>query len=197
MVIPIIKDLNTIPTAVNQEGLEVLVISYGGCNSNTLVTYLELEGIICKTPIWRKLLCHCPTYINCNIPVIYVYDDPKKSFLSMKRRGKGYYDTNQQKLSNDKNCKISDENLLELMIKQFHDFTCTKRENVLIINSKELYKEGVVTKLKKLLNLNVKHFPVKWIEPRTSLHNIKKKTQQLFQKYKKEINKINDFEYNN
>jgi len=197
MSISIIANLNDVPKIVNKEGLELLIISYGGSNSNTLVKNLELEGFTCQTNIWHKLLCHSPIYIDCNIPVIYIYDDPRKSFLSMKNRGHGFYDTNQQKLSNNKNCTISDENLLELMIKQFHDFTDTKRENVLIINSQELYKEGIVTKLNTFLNKNVKHFPIKWKKPKTSLHNINIETQKLFQKYKDEINKINNFKYNN
>jgi hypothetical protein len=84
-----ICNLNNANDIIKSEGLDVLVISYGGCCSNILVDYLEKNNFKCRTEIWDKILCHCPEYIECDIPIIYLYDNPIKSFLSMKNRGKG------------------------------------------------------------------------------------------------------------
>ena len=99
-----ICDLNHINDIIKSENLDVLVVSYGGCCTNTLVDYLEKNNFNCKTEIWSKILCHCPYY---DIPIIYIYDNPIKSFLSMKNRGEGFWDINQQKMSNDKNVVLT------------------------------------------------------------------------------------------
>ena len=191
---PIVKDLENISKIIKKEGLQILVVSYGGSSSNTLVTTLEKEGYTCQTDIWNKLICHAPKYISCSIPIIYIYDNPIKSFLSMKRRGKGFYDVNQRKLSNNNDCIMSDENLLKLMIKQFHEWTNIKRDNVLIINTNELFKDEIVNKLNIFLNTKVQHFPIKYIKSKNSLYNIDTKVKKLFEKYKYQINKINNFQ---
>ena len=83
--------------------------------SNSLVDALEANGFQIRTHLWRDIICHCPIYFDMNIPVIYIYDNHMKS-LSMKKRGKGYWDVNQEKLSNNYDVEYSDENLLNLMI---------------------------------------------------------------------------------
>ena len=70
---PIVKDLGNISKIIKKEGLQILVVSYGGSSSNTLVTTLEKEGYTCQTDIWNKLICHAPKYISCSIPIIYIY----------------------------------------------------------------------------------------------------------------------------
>ena len=70
---PIVKDLENISKIIKKEGLQILVVSYGGSCSNTLVTTLEKEGYTCQTDIWNKLICHAPKYISCSIPIIYIY----------------------------------------------------------------------------------------------------------------------------
>ena len=112
----------------------------------------------------------------------------------MKRRGKGFYDVNQRKLSNNNNSFLSDENLLKLMIKQFHEWTNIKRDNILIINTNELFKDEIVNKLNIFLNTKVQHFPIKYIKSKNSLYNIDTKVKKLFEKYKYQINKINNFQ---
>ena len=125
-----ICDFVNINDIIKSEHLDVLVVSYGGCCTNTLITYLENNNFKCNTPIWAKILCHCPQYIEIDIPIIYVYDNPIKSLLSMKNRGKGCWDINQQKLSNDINVSLSDENLIKCMINQFNIWTNIKKDNV-------------------------------------------------------------------
>lgn len=63
--------------------------------------------------------------------------------MSVKRRGKEYWDVNQKKLSDKPNTKLSDENLLKLMIKQFFKWTNKKYKNVLVIKSEELFKPSI------------------------------------------------------
>tara|TARA_B110000967_G_C18802825_1_gene519418 strand:+ start:71 stop:628 length:558 start_codon:yes stop_codon:yes gene_type:complete len=184
-----ICNLENVSEIIKKEGLEILIVSYGGCCSNSLTDALEKEGYKCTTQIWKNILCHCPKYINCDIPIIYIYNNPIYSFSSMKRRNNGFWDTNQRKLSNNQNINLSDENLLKLMIKQFHNWTDVKRDNVLIIKSNELFKDEIVTKLNSFLNTYLKHFPLKYIKPKTYIN---KEDIYLFEKYKDEIDKINE-----
>tara|TARA_B110000971_G_scaffold69922_1_gene71658 strand:- start:7748 stop:9916 length:2169 start_codon:yes stop_codon:yes gene_type:complete len=178
---------------INKEGLDLLVVSYGGSSSNTLVNTLEREGYTCSSPLWRDVLCHCPKYIDCDIPIIYIYNNPIKSFLSMKRRGKGFYDINQKKLSNCDNVNISDETLLKLMIHQFQEWTDIKRDNVLIIHTAELFKDSINDKLNTFLKTTVRHFPIEYRNPKTNTNNINAKLTKLFDKYKNEIDEIINF----
>jgi hypothetical protein len=179
---------------IKKDGLDVLVVSFGGCCSNTLAKSLEKNGYKCNTKLWRKILCHCPTYIDVNIPVIYIYDNLIKSFLSQKRRGTGYWDTNQRKLSNNINIELSDENLLKLMISQFNSWTNVKRHNVLVIKTGEIFKNGIVNKLKTILKKKISHFPIKYIQSNITYKDIENfKSTELFKKYRLEIEKIINF----
>tara|TARA_B110000208_G_C11690965_1_gene402247 strand:- start:142 stop:735 length:594 start_codon:yes stop_codon:yes gene_type:complete len=176
---------------INKEGLDLLVVSYGGSASNTLVNTLEKEGYNCKTALWHHVLGHCPKYIDCDIPIIYIYNNPIKAFLSMKRRG--FDDPNQKKLSNCDHVKRSDETLLKLMIKQFHEWTDIKRDNVLIIHTDELFKDSIIGKLNTFLKTTVRHFPIEYRTPKTNTNNITEKLNKLVDKYKNELDKINKF----
>ena len=185
---------NEINNIIKQQGLNLLVVSYGGSMSNTLVNVLEKNNYTCKTKIWHNILCHCPHYIDIDIPIIYVYDNPIKSFLSMKKRGHGYWDINQKKLSNSNNIKLSDENLIKLMLDQFNSWTHIKRPNVLIIKSSELFEKTIVDKLETFLQKKIFHFPISYSEPKTTHVDIENfKSNNLFKKYSLAINKVNVF----
>ena len=189
-----ICDLNNINDIIKNENLDVLVISYGGSCSNTLVSYLEKNNFKCYTKIWGKILCHCPHYIECDIPIIYIYDNPIKSFLSMKNRGNGIWDTNQQKMSNDINVVLSDKNLIECMINQFNNWTNIKRNNVCVIKSCELFENNIVDKLENFFKKKIYHFPISYKNPKTNIENIENiELIELFEKYKLEIDRINNF----
>lgn len=190
-----IHNLNDINYDIKKEyGLDILVVSYGGSCCNALTNQLEKNGYKCKTKLWSKILCHCPTYIDVNIPVFYIYDNPIKSFLSQKRRGSGFWDVNQKKLSNNSNIKLSDENLLKLMIEQFNSWTNVKRDNVFFIKSNEIFEDGIVNKLEKILKKKISHFPLKYKQPHITHKNIEDfKSTELFKKYKLEIEKIINF----
>lgn len=176
---------------IKNEGLDILVVSYGGSCSNTLVDLLEKNGYRCRINLWHKILCHCPTYIDVNIPVIYIYDNPIKAFLSHKRRGVGFWDKNQKKLSNNYNVELSDENLLKLMINQFNSWTHIKKDNILVIKSSELFEVGIINKLEKLLNRRVSHFPIQYKTPKVTYDNIEYfKSTELFKVNKSELEKI-------
>ena len=179
---------------IKKEGLDILIVSYGGCCSNKLVEYLEKNGYNCSSKIWSDILCHCPTYIEVNIPVFYIYDNPIKSFLSHKKRGSGFWDVNQMKLSNNPNIKLSDENLLKLMINQFNSWTNVKRDNVLLIKSNEIFEDQIVNKLEKILKKNIYHFPIKYEQPKIKDEDIEiLKSTELYKKYEVELQKIINF----
>lgn len=187
--------LENLPTIVKKENVNVAVISYGGCCSNTLVEVLEKNGYTCRTEIYDKILCHCPKYVDLNIPVIYLYENPIKALLSMKRRGKWWWDVNQQKMSNNQHVSLSNEKLLQLMIKQFHSWTNQKRHNVLIVKSEELFKIPIANKLSFFLKKIIRGVPIQYIEPKTNLDidSLDSDIIELFEKYKDEIDTINDF----
>lgn len=189
-----LNNINEINNIIKKTGLDVLVVSYGGSLSNTLVRLLEKNGYKCKNALWSKILCHCPSYININIPVIYIYDNPIKAFLSQKKRGKGYWNVNQKKLNNNRNIKLSDENLLKSMINQFNSWTNIKRDNVLVIKSVELFQHKTLNKFKKILGKNLSNFPIKYKIPSVTQDDITKfKSTKLFEKYKLKIKEIIDF----
>jgi hypothetical protein len=191
-----ICNFETVSTVIKNENLNLLVVCFGGCCSNAFVSVLEKNGYNIMTPIYYNILCHCPQYIECNIQIIYLYDNPIKSVLSMKNRGNGIWDVNQQKLSNNKNIPLSDENLLKLMISQFNNWTNTERDNVLIIKSNELFEDDITTKLELFLNKKIVGMPMTYITPKTNLNNIiDDKLIELFEKYKTEIYNINNFGY--
>lgn len=97
-------------------------------------------------------------------------------------------------MSNNKNEVLSDENLIKLMINQFNSWTNIKRDNVLVIKSCDLFKYSIVNKLENLLKKKINNFPIMFVKPKTDITNIKDiKLIQLFEKYKLEINKINNF----
>ena len=187
-----ICDFANINNIVKEEKIQLCVISYGGSCSGLLVNTLEKNGYLIHTRTWGSILCHCPEYITLDIPIIYIYDNIIKSYLSVKNRGTGWYDVNQQKLSNNYNVELSDENLLSLMIKQYNSWTEKKDKNVLIIKSNELFEGSILEKLQTFLkNPSLQYFPIKFITPKTNINNMEEKDLLLFQKYKDEIDKIN------
>jgi hypothetical protein len=166
-----ICDLRDISNKIKEEGMDLLVVSYGGSASNTFTQHLEKNNYKITTPTWHQILCHCPHYIDIPIPMIYVYDNPIKSFLSMKRRGSGYWDLNQQKLSNCTDIELSDDNLMKLMKQQFESWTIP-RENVLVVQSCELFEPPIVEKLEKFLKTTIHHFPIAYTTPNTNLQDV-------------------------
>jgi len=178
---------------IKKEEIDVCIVSYGGSCSNILAELLEENGYKCRTNIWHKILCHCPEYIKMDIPVIYIYDNIMKSYLSMKRRGNGVWDLNQQKLSNNKEVFLSDENLFQLMIKQYRSWTCKKKSNILLVKTSELFQSDIKIKLQNFLrNENMKHFPIEYIPPKTSIDDMEIKDIKLFRKYIHDISEINN-----
>lgn len=189
-----ICNFKNIKDIVKKEGLNLLVVSYGGSISNTLVYEMEKNNYKCRTTTWTNILCHCPRYIDVDIPIIYIYDNPIKAFMSMKNRGNGYWDVNQQKLSNNTNVPLSDENLMKLMINQFKSWTDVKRSNVLIVKSSELFQHTIVSKLENFLKNKINYFPIQYNNPKTNINSIfNEELNKLFEKYKLKIDKINNF----
>jgi hypothetical protein len=201
-----IRNVQQVLDRVKQEKLDICVISYGGSCSNQLEQQLSANGYNVKTPIWAEILCHCPLRIDLPIPIIYIYDNPVKAFLSMKRRGWSIWGVNQAKLSNSGSYAIqtSDENLLRLMINHFKLWTSPRSPNVLILKSSELFEEPIVAKLQTFLQLQHQQkrltgtgqqltgFPIPYVPPKTlSTTRVSARLAQLFSKYAVAIQAIN------
>lgn len=175
---------------VKRENLQICVVSYGGSCTNTLQQRIQQLGFITKTSKWGSVFCHLPEYVNLGIPIIYLYDNPKKSFLSQKNRA-STIQTNLKKLSNDDNLVYSDEKFIEHMIKQFHSFTDTKRDDVLIVKSSELFNKDIIEKLSTFLKKDCSDiFPLKYVTPKAKIDD---RYKELFDKYEDEIKYINEF----
>ena len=187
-----ICNLDDINNIIKIEGIDLMVISYGGCATNTLIDALEKNNYNIRTQTYNDILCHCPYYIETNIPIIYIYDNPLKSFMSTVKRNKGVWDLNQQKMSNNKNVDLSNENLIKLMINQFNSWTNIKRDNLLIVKTCQLFENSIVDKLEKFLKKKLYYFPIPYKTPKIDVKNINE-NNELFKKYKFEIDKINNF----
>ena len=194
-----IMNLEEINNKIKEEKVDIAVVCFGGCSSNTLVSILEKNGYKVKSNIHGKILCHCPSPIKLDIPVIYLYRDPREALLSMKRRGKGIWDLNQKKLSNNNKTKLSDGNLLKLMLDQFYKWTVFKENKMIILKYEELFETSVVEKLQVFLNnYNLVNLPISYVKPHISediVENVDYKLKQLFDKYKNQIKGINEFAY--
>ena len=194
-----ICNMDTLKERVKKDGLEVCITSYGGCCTNVLCEILNDCGITTNTPVWGDILCHSPCYVELGIPIIYLYDHPVKSFLSVKRRGK-LIQMNYAKMTNNLNSVYTPEKMLRSMINQFHTFADKKRDDVLVLHSKELFQPDISSKIisfltkngldKKVYNeLNLK-LPLIYKHPS---HNDKALTiglAYIFNRYKNEIQKI-------
>jgi hypothetical protein len=196
-----VSDFNddNIKKIIVEENLEACIVSYGGCGSNILNLKLQENCINCNTELWRTKLCHYPKRIDIDIPVIYIYRDPIRAFLSVRRRGEGYYLVNQIKLSNGNyDIVFSDENLLYLMIQQFYNWTNERPNNILIIKYEELFCPEIKNKLENFLKRKLCEFPIKFINPTVDdlyVNNLSTSDIKLFNKYKKDIDYINNFTY--
>ena len=205
MICDFLQDNEKMKKLIKEQEFDLLVTSYGGSCSNAIEGILRKNGLNIrygKTKeekhkcIWRKLLCHSPCYVNLGKPIIYIYDNQVvKAFLSVKRRGRGWWDTNQKKLNNNKNVELSDENLLKSMIQQFYSFTNQKRKDVLVIKASEIFQPEIKEKLEKFLGCQLKGLPLKYREPTVNLssYEYSKEEKELFEKYKKHIDYIYNF----
>lgn len=200
-IIPISTYKNTIYSILSEK-LDLCVISFGGCSSNTLVNSLEEQGLKCKTPIWDSIVCHCPFILpDIKIPIIYLYRDPKLAFLSMKRRMNGFWDVNQRKLSNNNNIELSDEQLIILMLSQFLKWTnyiqLYKPSNVCLIKYEELFEPDIKTTLQCLVGKELSGFPIPYVEPKSININPTEEENNLFFQYRYWFDYVNNFSLRN
>jgi len=189
---PII-DLSKLDQYIKRDKLDIGIVSYGGSGSNCLTDFLKNNGYKVKSSIQNKILCHCPIVPNSNIKFIYIYRDPKKAFLSQYRRKPHIWSINQKKMSNNYNVKLSNENLLRLILFHFKTWTSQKRSNILILKYDELFKEEGIMKIKVFLNnYNLKHSPV-YVKKNKTEKLINNDIKKLFEKYKEQIDYINNY----
>ena len=194
-----ICDMNNVKNLVKQDGLQVCVTSYGGSCTNVLCDILNECGIVTNTFIWGSILCHSPCYIELGIPIIYLYDHPVKSFMSVKRRGK-LIKMNYAKMTNNLDSVYTPEKMMRSMINQFHSFTRENRDDVLVLHSKELFQPDISSKLSNFLirnginekiynDLNVR-LPIIYKQPSHKDNELTIGVAFIFNRYKNEIQKI-------
>jgi hypothetical protein len=187
---------------VRTEGMDVCVVSYGGSCSNTLADVLTKNGVKCRTRLWDLMLCHCKEALSLDIPTIYIFDEPKKSFLSMKRRS-GLLNTNFRKLSNGAgDTPFSEEAMLGLMFEQFRNWSAAAQKDpskVLMVRSKELFESAIVDRLASFLNKpreSLVELPVKYRAPATKLDTMSESHRKLFTRFEDEIARVNTYATN-
>ena len=170
--------------------MDIILCSFGGCYSEVLANYLENNNYRIETDLYHKLLCHLPSVIKTNKPIIYLYRDIRDAFNMVKYGRIGSYDFNIKKLSNDKNVIISDENLLKLMIQQFNNFTKNIENNnkILFLSYDDMYTEKGLELLREFLDNNNLEKIVN-----TSIEKKYKFPDKLYVKYKEDINNILKF----
>lgn len=191
-----IHTYHEIVKAITDELLDVCVISFGGCSTNTLADVLEQNALVCKTPIWHSIVCHCPYILpSIKTPIIYIYRDPRLAFLSMKQRQTGIWDINQQKLSNNLNVELSDEQLFILMMRQFVKWTnyirVYKPKNIRVVKYKELFQPHIQSRLETFLGKPLNGFPITYIPPKSGSVIPTDNDEKLFVKYKHWIDHVN------
>ena len=189
---PIIPE-NEIPQRIKDEGLDVWICCYGGCASNLLSIYLEEHHkLTTRTKAWHQILCHCPKPIQCDIPKIYVYNDPVYSFCSLHRRGPGFWGVNQYKLANDEHITTSNDYLMQLMFSQFKNWTQNKDDDkLLIIHTDELFTPEGQKRIENFLNIKLINFPKR--REKTNYVDFHIKYNACIQRYKNNTNYINNF----
>ena len=176
--------MNKIVEQITAQGPEVWVCSYGGSACNQLADFIEEQlKLKVRCQIWGDSLCHYPKPLNCGIPMVYIYDDIDKAFLSVKRRNKSVW--NIQKLSDYKITNNSDDKILfELMIKQFNEWSVS--HDVFMIHRNDFFRNKTKQKeLLKYLKIDNKNiiFPAK--KQKGTLTD----SHPLFDTYKNDIQK--------
>lgn len=170
-----IYEYKNIKNDLINEKIDILVICFGGCCSNSLINVLEKNGYKIRTKLFDKILCHSPETFQTNIPIIYIYNNPIESYLSQKRRKKeldinnvSLFDINIKKLSNNYSKNNKNENLLKLMIKQFYLWKnySLNNNNILFIHKTELFRNNIKNKFNKFLNNNLIDIPLIYIKPK-------------------------------
>ena len=96
-------------------------------------------------------------------------------------------------MSNNYNVKLSNENLLKLILFNFMTWTSVKKDNILLLKYEELFNEIGQNKIKNFLNNNeLVNFPV-YVKKNKTETLINEDIQKLFEKYKKQIDYVNNF----
>jgi hypothetical protein len=159
-----------IPSAIQNERLDVWVCSFGGSGTNMLANYLETKGLRVRTPTWEAVLCHHahPINVQHDVKAVYVFGDAISAFRSQKHRG--HLDANQQKLNNDPAATPSDDAFFASMMNQFTNWTGRNRTNlpILIVRFETLFSSGKYA-LGDYLNIDVTDFPAR--KDRAAIHH--------------------------
>lgn len=186
----------TVLEKLKTQKIEVAVVSYGGCGSNTLAEYLHGNRVRVYGPVWDGQVCHYPEPLGFNgfTKFIYIYRDPRDAFYSQFIRGEGYWDVNQYKLSGytiDDDNQLSSDLLFRLMVQQFRKWTKTKMDHVMIMKYEELFDDALNDKLSQFIGKPI-HGSIEY-KPNNHPKLPKELLEGLFDRYANDIEFINTF----
>lgn len=190
---PIIEE-SDILQRIKDEKLDVWICGPGGCASNLLSHYLEEHhSLNTRTKAWHQLLGHFYKPLPCDIPKIFIYNDPVYTFCSLHRRGPGFWGTNQYKLANDEHIKPSNDYLFQLIFTQFKNWTENAHQDnkLLVIHTDELFTQSGQDKLEKFLKIKIENFPKK--REKHDYTDFHRMYHLVIQRYQKNTNHINNY----
>ena len=159
--------------------------SYGGSGTNAIADLLESKGIAVRSDYWKEYLCHANSpddYPGWNIKRVYLYNDPRLSFHSMMRRGKGYAHVNLNKMSRME-VNFTPEKLMSAMFNQFMNWS-RSRYGVFMLRTEQLSDEQAMYKLGRYLGIQLDPMT----KPKPREYDMK---LPIFQTFKHEIEYIN------
>lgn len=177
---------NYIKKSVQLEQLDCCIISFGGCGTHYLVNHLEKKKLKIKTNIWSNYLCHYSNLIELPIPIIYLYRDIRKAFISQLRNN--FANKNYEMLNTISKRKYSDEHFFIAMYEQFEKFITA--DNIYKIEYNELFSKDKMTNLYQFLKIKNDSFESLFIQPKTFKFN---NYQNIFDKHQDKINYVNSF----
>ncbi len=197
------KYIEIMKKILKRSKLDVWICSYGGSGTNMLANYLQKQGLKTKNYLWSKKLVHNPIPIDLGVPMIYIYDDPRKSLFSEKSRkniyycnilklSNNYFDVKKKKISKKiQNVRFNDDFLLRLMIRQFKSWSSTHlKDKIFFISLQDFFKDETKEKLQTFLGRTLTNYPV--YRPSKKKYNFSNKSK-LFEKYKNDIEFINNY----
>lgn len=165
---------------LKNEGQNLCVVSYGGCGTYSLVKMLEANGYIIRTHTWERVMCHHAEFVKLHCPVIYVYrKDIKCAYLSQLKKVSMIGQL--RKMKNDMSLKDFDAKFfLQTMVDSLKNWT--GRQNVLVLETSELFKYSGKAKIENFLaGRNIAGLPLRYEKVPKEHKTYNNQTFQIFQ----------------
>lgn len=188
-----IVDLRIVPQLMKRQNTNLAIVSYGGSCSNALANALRACRWRVHTKIWDQIVCHCPQYLDFGVPVIYVFEDPVRAFLSQNRRE--LLLMNQHKLTNSTTEDLDPETMFRSMFQQFRDFVRHGKDKVFFLRSSQLFLPETRPALEAFLKCRpLRTLPLQFRAPKTETDKVPSRFEALFAKFRNEIDFVRNFD---